>query len=121
MTTFRIEKTEISNKSSALEELIQLARSQDARIRPTWVADLPRLFSAHDLQDVTVDVKDSPPDLAFVKHECNLIIHELILGKTKDYKAVRRLHEIMGEVLAETRDGSCWAFTRRTAVGRKGV
>ena len=65
------------------------------------------------------DVREAPPFLALAKHECNLLIHELIARKTLNADVARELKELMGEFVQETRAGSCFAFTRWSVVGRK--
>ena len=103
----------------ALQQLLKLSQGQDARLSPAWVPKLAALFVDSGLGDVESDVRDAPPHLALAMHECNLLIHELIARKTQNEDMTRVLTGLMPEIAAETREGSCWAFTRWTIVGRK--
>ncbi len=40
------------------------------------------MFAAHGFENVHSDVRDASPHLALATHECNLLIHELIVRKT---------------------------------------
>lgn len=57
--------------------------------------------------------------MALATHECNLLIHEQLVRTTRNEAVAEGLKKLMPEVLKETRDGACWAFTRWTVVGRK--
>ncbi|KAE8138749.1 hypothetical protein BDV38DRAFT_291811 [Aspergillus pseudotamarii] len=119
VSSFRIEKSDPENKIGALTELIQIGQGQDGRLRPTWVPKLPRYFQEIGMEGVESDVKEPPPHLAFAKHECNLIIHELISRKTQNAAVGEKLNHIIPAVARETQQGSYWAFTRWTVIGRK--
>ncbi|KAK4233004.1 hypothetical protein C8A03DRAFT_48307 [Achaetomium macrosporum] len=107
-------------QTDALARLFRLSQSQDPRLSPTWVPRLPGLFLAAGLENVQADVRDAPPHLAFSMHEGNLSVHEMIARQTKKKEAVlEELSELMPLVASETHQGACWAFTRRTVVGRK--
>lgn len=119
VASYRIEKTNSDNKVDALGRLLKLSQGQDARLSPTWVPDLASLFTNGGLGDVQTDIRDAPPHLAFAMHECNLMIHELIARKTHNDGVVQELTSLMPEILNESREGPCWAFTRWVVVGRK--
>jgi hypothetical protein len=57
--------------------------------------------------------------MALAIHECNLLIHELLVHTTQNKVVAEDLKQLMPEVLKETRDGACWTFTRWTVIGRK--
>ncbi|KAA8627694.1 umta methyltransferase family protein [Pyrenophora tritici-repentis] len=119
VASFRIEKTEASNKVEALTGLLALSQGQDARLKPTWVPGLARSFELAGLEQMHTDVRDAPPHLALAMHECNLTIHELIARQTGKPEIAKALAQMMSEVGVETRNGACWAFTRWTIIGRK--
>ena len=89
------------------------------RLSPTWVPSLVAFFTDVGLRDVQSDVRDASPHLALAMHECNLLIHELIARKTQNEYVGQELTRLMPEIEKETREGSCWAFTRWVVVGRK--
>ncbi|TGO65235.1 hypothetical protein BCON_0003g00290 [Botryotinia convoluta] len=121
VASFRIEKTKPENPTNAMNRLLKVSQGQDARLSPTWVPNLPVLYKEIGLEDITSDVKIAPPyhELAF--HECSMIIHELFARTTKKQGMAEQLRELLPEVAKETRQGSCWAFTRMTVVGKKSL
>lgn len=100
------------NKVDALRELLGLFQGQDTRLGPTWVPNLAAFFTHGGLADVKSDVRDGPSHLALAMHECNLSVHELIARKTENEGETQALESLMPEIARETREGSCWAFTR---------
>jgi len=80
---------------------------------------LPALYSAAGLEAVEADMRNAPPHLALAMHECNLTIHELVARQSRNQAVLQAVRDLMPQVVAETRQGACWAFTRRTVVGRK--
>ncbi|KAK2617041.1 hypothetical protein QQS21_000135 [Conoideocrella luteorostrata] len=119
MASFRIEKTRPENKAEALTELIRISQGQDARLSPTWVSNLPNQFQEGGFEQVQADTRNAPGYMALAMHECNLIIHELLVRKTKNTTVKQELTRLIPEAAQETRDGSCWAFTRWSVVGKK--
>ncbi|KAL4815063.1 hypothetical protein BDW67DRAFT_186113 [Aspergillus spinulosporus] len=119
VSSLRIEQTAPGTDISALNELTELTLGMDARLRPTWVPSLPKLFETCGLGDVLTDIRDAPPHLALANHECNLVMHELIARKTRSTAVGQRLAALMPQAMQETRAGAFWAFTRWTVVGRK--
>jgi hypothetical protein len=119
VSSFRIDKAHPEIKVSALSQLFKLAQAQDARLRPNWVPSLPRLFADHGLENVQSDVRDAPSYLELAMHECNLPIFELIARKTHNEALAQSFKNLIPEAAKETREGSCWAFTKWTVVGRK--
>ncbi|PSN72074.1 hypothetical protein BS50DRAFT_607536 [Corynespora cassiicola Philippines] len=119
VSSFRISKTHEENKVEALTELLKISQGQDTRLSPKWVPQLPQYFSQAGLEEVEADVKDSPMYLALAAHECNLLIHELLVRKTQNKQVAQALECLLPEVSRETRGGSCWEFTRWTVIGRK--
>lgn len=98
-----------------------MSQAQDKRLSPTWVPKLVGLFEDQGLQQVQSDVRDAPLHLAIAMHECSLLIHELVVRKTKDADVAKGLKTLIPKAAQETRDGSCWAFTRWNVVGRKPI
>lgn len=122
MASFRIEKTNPSNKVEALTALLKLSQPQDARLSPKWVSQLPQIFQeAGGLQNVQSDVKDPEKHMALYMHECNLTMHEILARKAKNPELLSKVRELLPLVEEETNKGACWAFTRWTVVGRKPV
>ena len=124
MLSFRIETItpsadEEEVKTDALARLLELSQPQDPRLRPEWVPQLPALYNAAGLEVVEVDVRNAPLYLALAMHECNLTIHELIARQSNNQSMLEAVRDLMPQVVAETRQGACWAFTRWTVVGRK--
>ncbi|PWY90621.1 hypothetical protein BO94DRAFT_623364 [Aspergillus sclerotioniger CBS 115572] len=119
VSSFRIEKTHPECKVTALTELIKVSQGQDARFHSTWVPRLPMIFEQLGLEEVQSDVKEAPPYMGVAKHECNLLIHELVARKSHNAVVAQELKRIMPEVTEETQQGAYWAFTRWTIVGRK--
>lgn len=117
--SFRVEKTSPENSGEALTYLFNLSQSRDPRLKPNWVASLPRMLLESGLEDVESDIKDAPPHLALASHECNLLIHNIFMKKAQDQELVSELEELLDKVARETRQGACWAFTRWTVIGRK--
>ncbi|KAI9038105.1 UMTA methyltransferase family protein, partial [Aspergillus affinis] len=89
MATWRIEKTSPHNKADALDKILKLSQGDDARLRPTWVPNLPTLFRNQGLQDIEVDVKEAPPHVLVSMHECGLLIPELLIRKNIYTTAVK--------------------------------
>ncbi len=80
---------------------------------------LPALYSAAGLEAVEADMRNAPPHLALAMHECNLTIHELVARQSRNQAVLQAVRDLMPQVVAETRQGACWAFTRWTMVGRR--
>lgn len=78
-------------------------------------------FKEGGLQDVRSDVRDAPMHLALAMHECSLLIHELVVRKTQNPEVAEGLQTLLPQAAKETREGSCWAFTRWTVIGKKPV
>ncbi|XDG01416.1 hypothetical protein ABKA04_001031 [Annulohypoxylon sp. FPYF3050] len=119
VASFRVEKTNPENNASALEELFPLTVSQDERLKPHWVPSIGDLFSERGLQDVESDVRDPPPSLALPMHECSMMIPTAIARQTYNTEVAQKLSSLMPKIVEETKEGSCWAFTRYVVVGRK--
>ena len=124
VSSFRIEtirrpEAEEPVKTEALARLLALSQPQDPRLRPTWVPQLAYLCRTAGLEAVQADVREAPPHLALAMHECNLPIHELVARKSGNAAVLQAVQDLMPQVVAETRQGACWAFTRWTVVGRK--
>lgn len=80
---------------------------------------MPTLFAEAGLIDAFSDVREAPPYMAFLMHECGLMIHELVARQTGDQTAGKTIQSLMPEVVAETKRGAWWAFTRWTVVATK--
>lgn len=115
----RIDKTGPDTKTESLAEMFKLLSVQDPRLKPTWVTELPSLFSAAGFVDIETDKNDCPPHMAFLLHECGLMIHELIYRKTKNEKMQQELGRLLPQAVEETRNGAYVTAVRWTVVGKK--
>lgn len=113
------ELTKPENSKAAIEQLMKLLQSQDPRLNPTWVPDLPKVFSDRGLSDVDADVHDTPPHWAFLMHECGLIMHELIARKMQNEQMAAELKRLVPLAVEETRKGAYLATTKYAVTGRK--
>ncbi|KAK7984438.1 hypothetical protein PG989_011840 [Apiospora arundinis] len=59
------EVTKPGNKKESIEELMRLLQSQDPRLNPTWVPDLPGIFRGCGLVDMDADIHITPPRWAY--------------------------------------------------------
>ncbi|KAI3002227.1 hypothetical protein CBS147346_6061 [Aspergillus niger] len=117
--SYRIEKINPNCKDKALKELMRLGRATDDRTTPHWVPEIPYFFQQAKLQEVQNEAKEAPPYMAVAKHECNLIVPEMLAHTTQDSALSEGLSRLLPEVVEETHAGAYWAFTRITVVGRK--
>lgn len=119
MNSWHILKTKPENQSDALETLFKLNQGQDKRLSPTYVPSLASRFEAAGFENVKSEARDAPPHLALAMHECNMLISEILARKAKNEKVMEMVKELLPRIETETREGSCWAFTRWSVVGRK--
>lgn len=112
--SWRIETTGPDNSFDALKRLYDLEASQDARLRPTWVSQLPSIFENAGLRDVQSDVRDPPGHLAWQMHECMLLMHEMVARTTGSTAISKGLEELLPEVIKQGQAGAAWVFTRWT-------
>ncbi|KAI1410802.1 UMTA methyltransferase family protein [Hypoxylon sp. FL1857] len=117
--TVRIDKTKPEVKTDNTEALMKLLTVQDPRLNPSWVTELPKTFSAAGFVDIETDIRDASPWLAFMFHECGLIMHELIARKTKNEKMAQEVKRLLPLAVEETRNGAYVTAVRWTIVGRK--
>ncbi|KAI1496605.1 UMTA methyltransferase family protein [Biscogniauxia marginata] len=117
--TIRVETTKPENKTENILALMNRTKSQDPRLNPTWAPGLGKIFSDSGLVDVEVDAHDSPPHLAFLMHECGLIMHELIARKTQNEQVAEELKQLLPRVIHETREGAYITVVRFTVIGKK--
>ncbi|RAK84510.1 hypothetical protein BO79DRAFT_259285 [Aspergillus costaricaensis CBS 115574] len=117
--SYRIEKTSPGCKDDALKELMRLGRGADDRTTPHWVPEIPYFFQQAKLEEVQSDLKDAPPYMAVAKHECNLIVPEMLARTTQNSALSEKFSRLIPEAVEETHGGAYWAFTRLTVVGRK--
>ncbi|GLA62842.1 hypothetical protein AtubIFM55763_004955 [Aspergillus tubingensis] len=117
--SYRIEKTSPGCKDDALKELMRLCRGADDRTTPHWVPEIPYFFQQAKLEEVESDLKDAPPYMAVAKHECNLIVPEMLARTTQNSVLSEKFSRLIPEAVKETQEGAYWAFTRLTVVGRK--
>ncbi|KAL1869396.1 hypothetical protein Daus18300_005608 [Diaporthe australafricana] len=113
------ELTKPENTMTSIEQLMGLLKSQDPRLNPTWVPDLPKIFSDRGLLDVDADVHTTPPHWAYLMHECGLIMHELIARKTQNEQMAAELKRLVPLAVEETRKGAYLATTKYAVTGRK--
>ncbi|OTB03583.1 hypothetical protein M426DRAFT_12523 [Hypoxylon sp. CI-4A] len=71
------------------------------------------------LEDVEDDLRDPPPHQAFMMHQCQLIIHEIITRQTRNEAVRKEVDRLLQLVHKETVAGASFSMTRRTAVGKK--
>ncbi|KAK8022824.1 hypothetical protein PG993_013591 [Apiospora rasikravindrae] len=117
--TVRGELLRPDNKKESIEALMRLLQSQDPRLNPIWVPDLPGIFRGCGLADVEADVHTTPPHWAYLEHECGLIMHELIARKTQNEAMAAELKRLIPLAVAETKKGAYLATTKYAVVGRK--
>ncbi|KAK7698016.1 hypothetical protein SLS64_013005 [Diaporthe eres] len=115
----RFDKTNPEVKAEAMAEMFKLLSVQDPRFNPAWVTKLPDIFAAVGFTDTEVDKNDCPPHMAFILHECGLMIHELIYRKTKNEKMQKELGRLLPLVVEETRNGVYTTAVRWTVIGKK--
>jgi hypothetical protein len=117
--TIRVDKTRPETNTESLTELYGLMPSQDPRMKPTWVKDLPNRFASVGFVDIETDRQDFSPLWAFLMHEAGLMIHEIMYRKTKNEKMQQKLGELIPRVADETKSGAYATSIRLTVVGRK--
>lgn len=57
--------------------------------------------------------------MAFILHECGLLMHELIYRKTKNEKMQQELGRLLPQVVNETKNGVYTTTVRQAMVGKK--
>lgn len=125
--TVRTETTKTRGQSESLgekqteylDQLMSLLKSQDPRLNPSWIPELPGIFSESGLVDVKTDVHETPPHLAFLMHECGLIMHELIARKTRNENMAGEVRRLLPLAVEETRKGAYLNTTKYCITGRK--
>lgn len=65
------------------------------------------------------DVHTTPPQWAYLMHECGLIMHELIARKTQNEHMAAELKRLVPLAVEETRKGAYLATTKYAVTGRK--
>lgn len=117
----RIEQTRpnIQTESPALAQIFQLQGAQDPLLSPSWLTDLPSVFSNAGFVDVEAEKIDCPPHLAFLFHECLLMVPELVFRKTKNEKMQEELGRLLPKAQEETRNGAYVTAIRWTVIGKK--
>lgn len=101
----RFDKTKPEAKAESIAEMLKLLAVQYPRLKPTWVTKLPEIYAGAGFIEVEVDTNDCPPHMAFMLHECGLMIHELIYRKTKNEKMRQELGRLLPLAVEETRNG----------------
>lgn len=66
-----------------------------------------------------VDKKDAPPHMAFILHECGLMLYEIYCRKTKNEMMRKELKRIMPTAVEETKKGAYTTAVRWTVIARK--
>lgn len=117
--SIRTDKTRPQNETRALSELLQLFAVQDPRTRPTWLSSLPAAFAAAGFVGVQVEKRDAPPHLAFMLHECGLMLYEVYCRKTKNGMMRKELNRVLPTAVEETKAGAYTTAMRWTVIGRK--
>ncbi|KAI0179709.1 UMTA methyltransferase family protein [Hypoxylon sp. FL1284] len=93
--SIRVKRSKPENRTESLEQLFGLLKSQDPRFNPTWVPQIPKFFLDCGLQDVEAEIHDSPPHLAWLMHECGLVMHELIARKTQNKEMAEKVQRLL--------------------------
>lgn len=93
--------------------------AQDPRTRPKWLAGLPAALSAAGFVQVEIDKRDAPPHLAFMLHECGLMLYEVYCRKTKNAMMRKELNRILPTAVEETKAGAYTTAVRWTVVARR--
>ncbi|KAI1127478.1 S-adenosyl-L-methionine-dependent methyltransferase [Nemania abortiva] len=96
VASFQVDKTAPENESNALSELVRLNQTQYNRPNSTWVLKMPKYLESFRLLEIKSGKREAAPDLTLAMHECNLALQKGL-----------------------SRNGSCHAFTRWTAVRQK--
>lgn len=117
--SIRTDKTSPEIKTDGLSELHELFSIQDPRAKPTWLAGLPDTLSAAGFIEVEVDKNDPPPHMAFVLHECGLMMYEIFRRKTQNEKVRQQLGRILPLAVEETRQGAYTTAVRWTVIARR--
>jgi hypothetical protein len=117
--SIRVDKTSPEVQTESLTQMFKLLAVQDPRLKPTWVTDLPNLFSQAGFVEVEVDKRDCAPHWGFLLHECGLMIHELIYRKTKNLTMQQELGRLLPQAVEETRRGAYVMAVRWTVIGKK--
>ncbi|KAI1097694.1 UMTA methyltransferase family protein [Jackrogersella minutella] len=101
-SSVRFEVTKPKSKPEKLKELWSLLKVQDPRLKPMWLKSLPEIFPDCGSVDVEADAIDAPPHLAFMLHECGLVVYDLIAQKTKNEKLALEAHRLLPLAVNET-------------------
>lgn len=94
---------------------------QDPRTKPTWLKDLPSTLSAAGFVQVDVEKNDPAPHMAFILHECGLMMYEIFCRKTQNEKIRQELSRLLPLAVEETRKGAYTTAVRWTVIARKPV
>lgn len=86
--------------------MFKLLTVQDPRFKLAWVMKLPEIYTAAGFVGVEVDKNGCAPHMAFMLHECGLMIYELIYRKTKNEKMQQDLSRLLPLALQETKSGA---------------
>ncbi|OTA92548.1 hypothetical protein M434DRAFT_31685 [Hypoxylon sp. CO27-5] len=98
----QLDSVDVSFDAESLRETPLLA-GQNARLKPTWVRNLPEIFTICGFVDVEQNAKDAPPHLDFTSNE----------------QMARGLKRLVPSVADETEYGAYCASLRYTIIGRK--
>lgn len=115
----KIMKTDPQADASALQQLMNMTLGQDARLQPTWVSHVGEHLSEAGFEDVETDLRDPQPHLAFMMHECQLVLHELITRQTRNESVRKEIERLLPLVQKQTVAGACNDIPRRSVIGRK--
>ncbi|KAK2604077.1 hypothetical protein N8I77_007036 [Diaporthe amygdali] len=115
----RTDKTRPENKTEHLSELFNLLSVEDPRTRPSWLADLPATLSTAGFVQVEVEKNDPPPHMAFMVHQCSLMMYEVFGRKTKNEKIRQEITRLLPLVVEESRQGAYTTAIWWTVIGKK--
>lgn len=113
LATTNTRKSDPSNPTSALDEVLRLATSKGPKMQPNWVKDLPALFEEAGLEDVKEDVVKASERDSFGMYECNMLAFEMMLGKGDE------VTKLTGEAARQARRGVMLEVDRVCIVGKK--
>lgn len=119
MESLRIDKTKPEVKTESLMKMFKLLSVQDPWLKPTWLLNLPQIFSAAGFVEVEADKNDCAPHLDVLLHECGLMTHELIYRQTKIENMLQQLGRLLLLAVEETRTGAYPTAVRWTVIGKK--
>ncbi|KAI1761228.1 S-adenosyl-L-methionine-dependent methyltransferase [Hypoxylon sp. FL1150] len=116
---WKIMQSNPQGDASALGELMSLTLGQDARLQATWISNIAEYLTEAGFEDVETDLRDPQPHLAFMMHECQLVLHELITRQTRNESVRKEVQRLLPLVEEQTVAGASTDIPRRNVIGKK--